>query len=854
MADHLKGGWISYEYLGVGATANTSQYRIHVNQYLLCSSTPGQIDSVIYMGIFNADNNIITNRIQLNLVSTDIENKVSFSSCVDPIPTVCYRIDKYQTTVTLNNNTNGYIIAVQRCCRIAGIINVTNSATVGITYTNHIPGVLNQQDYYNNNSPIFAQKDTAVICYNSPFTFDFSATDIDGDSLVYSFTDGITGGGQEQSQIKPNPPSNPPYTSIPYSGSYSGSLPMGNNVTIDASTGIISGRAPSQTGDYVVAVVANEYRNGVLIGSTRKEIHITVTNCSVSAAALEAEYFSCNSFTNTFLNESTNSNIVSYQWDFGIPGITTDTSSEASPSYTYSDTGTYTIKLIVVAGDDCIDSATAILKVYPGFTPDFTVNGSCVQNPYQFTDATYTRYGYVNSWSWNFGDITTTADTSHLQNPTYLYPDTTTTTVELIVSNSKGCIDTIAKRLIVIDKPLLSVPFKDTLICSIDTLQLSATGTGSFSWTPTTYMLNSASSNPLVFPKDTTVYVVTLNNYGCHSTDTITVNVLDYITVTLPPDTTICKTDSIVLNPVSYALQYAWSPATGLSSSTVKNPAASPAEDITYQVTANLGKCQDKASIHVKVVPYPQVIATGDTTICFAAVTPLSAATTASKYQWSPANSLLNANTLHPTAGPQSTTTYYITVSDTLGCPKSTVDSVIVNVIPRVIAHAGNDTAVVSGQPLQLQASGGEYYTWSPTTGLSSASIADPIATLYSTIDSITYTVKVSTAEGCYATDNITVKIYKTRPEIFVPSGFTPNADGLNDVFKPILAGMRKLVYFNVYNRLGQLLYSTRQEGEGWDGTFKGEPQAPGTYVYSAQAIDYENVTVNRKGTVVLIR
>lgn len=855
LADHLKGGWISYQYLGAGTAANTSQYRINVNQYLSCTSTSAQVDSVIYLGIFDSDNNNqLLRTITVTLASTDIDQKTTYSSCIDPKPVICYRIDKYQAVVTLNNNTNGYTVAVQRCCRIAGIVNVTNSAAVGVTYTNHIPGIVNDGAYYNNNSPVFAQKDTAVICYNSPFTFDFSAIDSDGDSLVYSFTSGISGGSQAGNGAKPNPPSTPPYANIPYSTGFSGSLPLGSNVSIDPQTGLISGRAPSQTGDYVVAVIADEYRQGIQIGSTRKEIHITVANCSVSAASLQAEYFSCNSFTNTFSNQSLNSGITSYLWDFGITNSTTDTSHQATPTYTYSDTGTYIIKLQVTAGDDCVDSATAILKVYPGFTPDFTVAGSCVQHPYVFTDATYTRYGVVNSWSWNFGDLTTTADTSHIQNPQYQYPDTATALVQLIVTNSKGCIDTVSKAVSITARPALSVPFKDTLICSIDTLQLGAVGTGSFAWTPTASMLNANTANPLVFPKDTTAYIVTLSNNGCTNTDTVTVNVLDYITVTLPADTSICKTDNFTLKPESYALQYLWSPATWLSANNIKNPVATPLDSITYYVTANLGKCQASAFTHIRVAPYPEVTASGDTTICFAATARLHASTTASSYVWSPANSLLYSTSLNPVAGPQSTTTYWVTVSDTLGCPKTVSDSVIVTVIPKVNAYAGNDTSVVAGQPLQLQASGGVSYLWSPTTGLSSSVIASPIATLYGNIDSITYTVRVSTIEGCYADDRLTVKIYKTQPEIFIPTGFTPNSDGRNDVLKPILAGMQKLLYFNVYNRLGQLLFSTAQEGVGWDGTFNGIPQPPGTYVFMAQAIDYSNVTVNRKGTVVLIR
>jgi gliding motility-associated-like protein len=156
-------------------------------------------------------------------------------------------------------------------------------------------------------------------------------------------------------------------------------------------------------------------------------------------------------------------------------------------------------------------------------------------------------------------------------------------------------------------------------------------------------------------------------------------------------------------------------------------------------------------------------------------------------------------------------------------------------------------------QPLQLNASGGINYAWTPTTGLSDPAIANPIAILDDKTTDITYTVRVS--EGsCYSDDQITVHVYKTGPEILVPSAFTPNGDGKNDVSKPVLLGITKLIYFSIYNRWGQLLFSTNQENKGWDGTFNGVAQPPGTYVYQALGTDYLGNAVSRKGTIVLIR
>ena len=441
MGAHLKGGWIQYQYLGPGVAAGSNKYKIIVRQYLLCTSQGGQIDQNIYLGIFDGASNAFINSVTIPLSSggTDVLNKTTFDPCISNQPTVCYRIDRYETTIDLPANSAGYILAVQRCCRISGINNVVNSGTVGVSYYNKIPGTINNVDYSKNSSPAFAQKDTAVICFGTPFTFDFSATDIDAtDSIAYAFCDGLTGGST--TSPGPAPPLPPPYSPIPYQGSFSGSTPLGNNVSINASTGIISGIAPQVTGEYVVAVCAYEYRRGVLIGITRKEIHITVANCSLSGASLQPTYLNCNDLTFNFSNQSTATNIINYLWTFGEPTSgAANTSTQATPTHIYKDTGVYITKLKVTASGGCVDSASTVVSVFPGFVAKFKVTGSCIINPYQFSDATISKYGLVNSWTWDFGETSVATDTSTLQNPKYLYPNLGSKTATLVVKDSKGC-------------------------------------------------------------------------------------------------------------------------------------------------------------------------------------------------------------------------------------------------------------------------------------------------------------------------------------------------------------------------------------------------------------------------------
>ena len=181
---------------------------------------------------------------------------------------------------------------------------------------------------------------------------------------------------------------------------------MGPGVTINPATGLISGIAPDLLGEYVVSVCVNEFRNGVLIGSSPKELHIRVNDCQPLRAQLAPSLITCDGFTLNFQNQVTNPAGTQFIWTFGDPTSgSADTSFLANPTHTYADTGVYIVKLVVsLSGGLCADSATMQARVFPGFFPGFRVSGGCFTNPFQFTDTTNTAYGVVDSWRWNFGD------------------------------------------------------------------------------------------------------------------------------------------------------------------------------------------------------------------------------------------------------------------------------------------------------------------------------------------------------------------------------------------------------------------------------------------------------------------
>jgi gliding motility-associated-like protein len=253
-------------------------------------------------------------------------------------------------------------------------------------------------------------------------------------------------------------------------------------------------------------------------------------------------------------------------------------------------------------------------------------------------------------------------------------------------------------------------------------------------------------------------------------------------------------------------------------------------------------------------VPYPKADAGADTVVCYNTIAQLQGSHDGSSFFWSQAESLNGAGTLTPTTRPQMTTSYVLTSFDTRGCPKPGRDTVVITVNPEVFAFAGRDTAIVVGQPLQLNATGGEAYTWSPPTGLSNTTINNPVGSYDGSIDSIRYTVNVKDAIGCSDEATMLVKVFKTAPRVFVPTAFTPNGDGKNDVVKPIAVGLTRIEYFRVYNRWGQLVFETTINGKGWDGKIKGMLQGSETFAWIVKGQDFTGKTVFEKGTVTLLR
>lgn len=194
-----------------------------------------------------------------------------------------------------------------------------------------------------------------------------------------------------------------------------------------------------------------------------------------------------------------------------------------------------------------------------------------------------------------------------------------------------------------------------------------------------------------------------------------------------------------------------------------------------------------------------------------------------------------------------------LTTTDASGCISTITKNVFIN---QVFANAGKDTVVVKNISSPLHGSvtqlgtGNVTYNWSPPVGLNNSSALNPDIKIQ---EDQAYQLTVTSDDGCVASDSVNVKIFHGS-FVFVPNGFTPNGDGLNEWLKPSMIGVAKLYYFSVYNRWGQLLFTTTEEGKGWNGRSGTAEQPAGIYIWILKAIDYVGTVLQKRGTTALIR
>jgi gliding motility-associated-like protein len=297
---------------------------------------------------------------------------------------------------------------------------------------------------------------------------------------------------------------------------------------------------------------------------------------------------------------------------------------------------------------------------------------------------------------------------------------------------------------------------------------------------------------------------------------------------------------------------YHWSPGNFLADSTIQNPLAFVADNTDYVVTTldNFG-CAHRDGIHVNVSHRaPTISPIGSVAICERDSVRLNAGGGAS-YRWfaDDVSGLSCLTCPDPIAKPIVTTTYYAEITDTYGCSDTLPVQVIVKPLP-FVNILNNDTMIKYGQSIQLLASGAYLYSWSPVSTLSNPNVVDPMAT---PLEPTSYYVFGLSEGGCRNLDSVQVDI-DYRGNLFVPSAFSPNGDGRNDIFRIANLSFQKVQEFRVFNRWGQEIFTTTDSKKGWDGTWKGVAQNPGVYQFLIRVGYPDGFVETYKGDVTLIR
>ncbi|MEI7471654.1 MAG: T9SS type B sorting domain-containing protein [Chitinophagaceae bacterium] len=350
--------------------------------------------------------------------------------------------------------------------------------------------------------------------------------------------------------------------------------------------------------------------------------------------------------------------------------------------------------------------------------------------------------------------------------------------------------------------------------------------------------------------------ILVKDNNGCTQTTSINVMMVDNMYLNAGADTNVCIGSAVTLQPRTNTETsiFTWTPTNTLSNGTIKNPIATPTDTTTYYLDASWGLCSRKDTIIVNVLHKPVAHAGNDTMICFQTTVLLNGTATNTSgpvtYAWTPASMVVNGAVANTIGRPDSTQLFTVTVKDNYGCNFTVSDDKLVIMQPPVPAYAGNDTNAVYGVPHQLFSSGGVSYLWSPASPLNNPFAQNPLATL--TNDTY-FNVQVTDIAGCIGNDGVFVKVYR-GPTYYLPNAFSPNGDGLNDIFRPIPVGIKSTEYFRVFNRYGQMVFETTQWLKGWDGTFMGKKQPIDAYVWMIKGLSRDGKTVEMKGQVMIVQ
>ncbi len=864
-ASHIVGGEIYYDYLG------GNQYRIYINVFRDCLSNGADFDMPLPLGIFmNSTNALVQQHSVPYAGKTNVP--VTFNNpCVVPPSNICTENSLYSIVVTLPPAPGGYRVAYVRCCRGPNINNLVNPEDTGLTLTVNIPGVENNA--YQNSSPRFNGYPPMLLCNNDDLVFDHSASEPDGDQLVYSLSTPYRGGTTLNPMPTPTPA--PPYSPVFWGANFSQMQPLGpgSSISIDPSTGVLTA-SPNLTGRFVVGIRVDEYRGGTLISSTIRDFIFQVFNCNITMQAIlpgETELPSytgyCTGNLNVqFLNHSYGG--THYLWDFGDPTTTADVSTAFQPSYIYPDTGKYTAMLVVNPGWPCTDTAYIEINLYQELNVNishYTDSICFINNQYDFTAVS--DGPATTQYSWDFGPNSTPVSAPGSTASTHFTAEGShqvIVTATFAVCEAK---DTVTAYVIPQPEASFSMPSNyecDGLEVSfINTTQHASNHLWDFGVNGAT---STAPSPTFEFPAGGS-YVV--NYYAssspeCVDSMQVIINVNEKLEVSFTQSPDQCISENLfdfagtVAGPSHAVFTYTF--GSGTDSPTIPGPDAS---GITFNspgihtvtLTGQFDNCIETYTSQVFIYSEPTIgFSMIDGLQCapfFAQFSNHSTADSEMFFEWDfgdgGTSTEMNPGYVYNNPGQYPVT---LSVKTAEGCIDTLflTQTDLVDVNPTPVAAFSTDKTetdichpVVHFSNLSQDAS---HYYYRFDDGPSFSHEENPSYYFLNSGDHYVYLIATSD-KGCKDTSAFQ-RIYIEPFSVFIPNTFTPDGDEFNNHFEARMWLEPAEWELRIYNRWGEMVYETFDYQSKWDGTYNNRMVPPGMYTYTLRykpcAIEHHSI------------
>ena len=517
-----------------------------------------------------------------------------------------------------------------------------------------------------------------------------------------------------------------------------------------------------------------------------------------------------------------------FTWDFGDGS---PTSNLVEPLHMYTTPGTYNVRLIAMDAVSCILQDTDYVSVIIGQVPVATilpVNGICPG------DSTMINVSGGDSSIW-ISTYNILNDTTPLAT---VWPDTSMIYTGVTFNR---CGSDTAEILVPVFPNNTSIT-ADTTICFDLSLQINATGGISYLWSPGTTLSSTTIANPIASPGITTTYNVSITDINSCVWDTFMTIMTDHVIPIAHAgnDTFVCIGDSTQLFATG-GISYTWDPSGTISNATINNPFVFPTQNTTYIVEAMNACGSDKDTILVELKS-ATALAWPDTSVCPGQSIELKSSG-GSVIKWEPQSEIYQSLGKYFTV-PSSPSIYTVTVENQFGCRADTF--ITVDLLPPPFIDAGSDQWLAYDS-LLLEATGSGSLIWTPSY-LLSCDTCNTTLTFPNT--TTTFTVELTDELGCVNSDELTVFV---TSNVFAPNAFTPNGDGINDVF--FLKTYRiKQLDLQIFNRWGELVFETNDKNQGWNGFYKGVMAVDDIYVWKAKYISTSEERGSLTGHITLIK